>query len=143
MSAETSNSIDQLVSEDKVIFKEKYVTAYYSPELKIIGLVWDGLFSKEQYIDTFVRLIEHAKKNPVTGFYSDIRKQGVVNVEARKYFEKEISPTAAKMGIERTGVVSDASPFKKYYLNTLIKMTGRPTKICSDPDDAIQYILEG
>lgn len=143
MSSETKPLADQLISEETVIFKEKYVTAYYSPELKIMGLVWDGIFNKDQYIDTFNRLIEHAKTNACTGFYSDIRKQGVVNVEARKYFEKHITPKAAELGLNRTGVISDASPFKKYYLNTLIKMTSRPAKICSDPDDAIKYILEG
>lgn len=134
-------SIDELINADNLIFEEKYVKAYYSPTLQVMGIVWDGVFSKEQYISFFNRLLDFGRKNKVIGFFSDIRKQGVVSVEARKHFEKNISPEAQKLGINKTGVVSDASPFKKYYLNTIIKMTGRPAKICSDPNEALNYVL--
>lgn len=131
----------ELIREDNMIINEKYVTAYYSKSLKVVGVVWDGIFTKEQYINLFDQLLDFGRKNEVIGFYSDIRKQGVVSVEARKYFEKNVSPEAQRLGINKTGVVSDASPFKKYYLNTIIKMTGRPAKICSDPEEALNYII--
>jgi len=98
-------------------------------------------FSKDQYIELFEKLLEFGRHNKVIGFFSDIRKQGVVPVEARKHFEKNVSSKAAELGIKKTGVISDASPFKKYYINTVIKMTGRPAKICSDPEEALNYIL--
>lgn len=134
-------TIDELINKDNIIIDEKYAKVYYSKSLQVAGVVWDGIFTKEQYIDLFDRLIEFGKKNKIIGFYSDIRKQGVVSIEARKYFEKVVSPEAQRQGINKTGVVSDASPFKKYYLNTIIKMTGRPAKICSEPIDALNYIL--
>jgi hypothetical protein len=135
-------TVDQLINTENQFIEEKYVKAYYSEALQIVAIVWDGMFTKDQYIDLFERLLSFAQDNKVKGFYSDIRKQGVVSIDARKHFEKNISPRGAKLGIQKTGVVSDASPFKKYYLNTLIKMTGRPTKICSKPEDALKYILE-
>ena len=134
-------TIDELINENNIIINEKYAKVYFSESLKVAGVVWDGFFTKEQYMELFDRMIEFGKKHQIIGFYSDIRKQGIVPVEARKYFEKVVSPAAQKQGINKTGVVSDASPFKKYYLNTIIKMTGRPAKICSDPDDALNYIL--
>lgn len=133
--------IDQLINSDNLIFEENYVKAYYDSTLKVIGIVWDGVFTKDQYIEVFTRLLGYSRDHSTIGFYSDIRKQGVVSVEARKYFEEQISPKAQEIGINKTGVVSDASPFKKYYLNTVIKMTGRPTKICNNPDDALNYII--
>ncbi|NMM47347.1 hypothetical protein [Marinigracilibium pacificum] len=133
--------IEFFLNEDNVIFKEKYVTTFYSEELKLVGIVWDGIFNKDEYINVFERLLDFAKTNKVVGVYSDIRKQGVVPTEARKYFEKNISHKAKELGVDKTGIVSDSSPFKKYYLNTLIKMTGRPAKICSNPEDAINYLV--
>ena len=134
-------SIEDLVNEDFKIKEEKYVKAYYSPQLKILGIVWDGIFNKDQYMKLFDDVLDHARKHEVKGVYSDIRKQGVVPVEARKYFEKHVSPESAKLGVGKTGVVTDASPFKKYYLNTLIKVLGRPAKICSNEQDALDYLL--
>ncbi|MTI20805.1 hypothetical protein E1176_07220 [Fulvivirga sp. RKSG066] len=133
--------IDELIHDDRLIKEEKYVKAYYSPTLKLLGIVWQGNFTKEQYIELFESLIAFAEKNQVIGFYSDIRNQGIVSVEGRKHFEKHISPKAAALGIDKTGVVTDASPFKKYYLNMVIRVTGRPTKLCSKPEDALAYIL--
>lgn len=133
--------IEELINEDTKILEEKYVKAYYHPELKLVGIVWDGIFNKDQYMKLFDDVLEFAQTHKVTGVYSDIRKQGVVPVEARKYFEKHVAPESAKLGVEKTGVVSDASPFKKYYLNTLIKVSGRPAKICSNEQDAIDYLL--
>ncbi|QCK16796.1 hypothetical protein [Mangrovivirga cuniculi] len=132
----------QLINEDNILFKEPFVTAYFSKELNIVGVVWHGFLKTENYTSTFDRLIEFAENNKVIGFYSDIRDQGVVSIEARKYFESTISPKAKELGIDKTGIVSDSSPFKKYYLNTVIKMTGRPAKIFSDPDKAINFILD-
>ncbi|GAA0894168.1 hypothetical protein GCM10009122_38480 [Fulvivirga kasyanovii] len=140
--AETNQlNIDALVNENNIIINEKYAKVYFSEQLKVLGIVWDGVFTTDQYTGLFDRLIEFGKKHKIIGFYSDIRKQGVVSVEARKYFEKVVSPEAQRQGINKTGVVSDASPFKKYYLNTIIKMTGRPAKICSNPEDALNYVL--
>lgn len=136
-----SVTIEALINDKNLIITEKYVKAYYSGSLKVMGIVWDGIFTKEEYMAFFDRLLDFGRKNQVIGFFSDIRKQGVVSVEARKYFEKHVSPEAQRLGINKTGVVSDASPFKKYYLNTIIKMTGRPAKICSDPNEALNYVL--
>ncbi|MCX2743087.1 hypothetical protein OO013_04380 [Mangrovivirga sp. M17] len=131
-----------LINEENVLFEEPYVTAYYSKDLKIAGVIWDGFIKTENYTNTFDRLIKLAEDRKVIGFYSDIRKQGVISIEARKYFESTISPKAKELGVDKTGIVSDSSPFKKYYINTIIKMTGRPAKIFSDPDKAINFILE-
>jgi hypothetical protein len=133
--------IEDLLKEENIIVTEKYVKGYYSSKMKIVGVVWDGIFTKEQYIEFFNRLLEHASRNPVIGVYTDVRKQGVVPIDARKHFEKVIAPDSVKLGIKKTGVVTDASPFKKYYLNTIIKVTGHPAKLCSNEQEALDYLL--
>ena len=141
MNTLTQVPISELLAPEHVLFSEKFVTTYYSPDLQVVGIVWNGVFTKEEYIRTFERLLEHAHKHKTIGVYTDIRKQGVVPVQARKHFEQVISPESARLGVNKTGVVSDASPFKKYYLNTIIMMTRRPAKICSNEQDALDYIL--
>lgn len=135
--------IADFLKNENILFKESFATMYYSEDLKLAGVVWDGSFKEHEYIGLFNRLINEMKGKPLVGFYSDIRKQGVVPVAARKEFERTFSPKGKEMGIDKTGVVTDASPFKKYYLNTIIKITGRPAKLTSDPDEALHYILEG
>lgn len=131
----------KFINEANELQKYKFATTYYNPELKIAGVKWHGSFTQDEYIDLFNQLFEDVKGKKVIGFYSDLREQGVVPVAARKYFEKEFAPRGKEIGIDKTGVVTDASPFKKYYLNTIIKMTNRPVKLCSKPEDALEFIL--
>lgn len=135
--------ISDFIKEDNILFKEAFASVYYASDLQLAGVVWHGSFKEQDYINLFNRLIEELSGSKVVGFYSDIRQQGVVPVAARKEFERTFSPKGKEMGIDRTGVVTDASPFKKYYLNTITKVTGRPVKLTSDPDEAIRYVLEG
>jgi hypothetical protein len=141
MTSNNKPTISDFLNEGNTLFKEKFVDTYYSAHLKLVGVVWKGLFTKEEYIKTFDRLLEHGRKHPVIGMYSDIRKQGVVSVEIRKHFEKVVVPEAARLGVIKTSVVSDASPFKKYYMNTIITATGKDAKICSNEQDALDYLL--
>ncbi|MBK6264858.1 hypothetical protein JKA74_07405 [Marivirga sp. S37H4] len=130
-----------LVNEENILTRYSFATTYFDSTLKIVGVVWHGTFKTEDYIQLFDKIFEDIQgKNPI-GFYSDIRKQGVVPVEARKYFENVCSPKGTAMGMNKTGVVTDASPFKKYYLNTVIKMTKRPVKLTSNPVEALEFIL--
>lgn len=134
-------SEDKLVNDDNILQQYKFATTYYNDEMKIAGVKWHGSFTKDEYIELFNQLFEDVSGKKVIGFYSDIRNQGVVPVAARKHFEKEFSPKGKEIGIDKTGVVTDASPFKKYYLNTIIKVTNRPVKLCSKPEDALEFIL--
>jgi len=131
----------KLVNEANILSQYKFATTYYDSDTKIAGVKWHGSFTKDEYIALFDQLFEDVRGKSVIGFYSDIREQGVVPVAARKHFEKEFSPKGKEIGIDKTGVVTDASPFKKYYLNTLIKVTNRPVKLCSKPEDALSFIL--
>jgi hypothetical protein len=134
-------SEEKLVNDGNKLQQYKFATTYYDKEMKIAGVKWHGSFTQGEYIDLFNQLFEDVKESKVIGFYSDIREQGIVSVGARKHFEKEFSPKGKEIGIDKTGVVTDASPFKKYYLNTLIKVTNRPVKLCSKPEDALEFIV--
>ncbi|MFQ3213188.1 MAG: hypothetical protein ACI9XJ_000295 [Marivirga sp.] len=136
-------TITDFIKKENLLFSESFASMYYAEDLKLAGVVWHGSFSAEEYIAIFNRLVAEIKDKPLVGFYSDIRKQGIVPVAARKEFERTFSPRGKEMGIDKTGVVTDGSPFKNYYLNSIIRITGRPAKVTSNPDEALNYVLEG
>jgi len=41
-------AVDDLINEDLKFLEEKYVKVYYNSDLKLIGIVWDGMFNKDQ-----------------------------------------------------------------------------------------------
>ena len=74
---------------------------------------------------------------------SDIRNQKVVSPEHRKWFEKEALPEAVNVcGLKRAATIMDGNIFKKYYLDMLIKASGKfklPLKTFNKEKDAIEW----
>ena len=98
-----------------------------------------------EYKEPFLKLIEHSKKVLITNFLSGTTKQGVVNPVTRKWFEKEMLPSAIKAGLKRAAAVSDSNVFKRYYINMIIGATnkfGLPIKVFSNEEDAIKWFIE-
>jgi len=133
-------TINQLINDDNIIVNESYVKGYYSKRFCIYGIVWDGVFSDEEYINLFKSIIEFAASNKVYGVYSDVRMQAKVSPEARDYLKKELSPIGDKL-IERVAVVVDGSPFKLFYLNVLTKFVGQRAKLFSNQQEALNYLV--
>ncbi len=135
------------IMEDVVIILDNdYVQATYRPEHKLVTVTWKGLVSSENYRGTYNAVLDYQKsqmgKMPVENFMADIRKQGVVNPNDRKWFEEVAIQRAISQGLKRTAVVTDASVFKKYYLNLILKATnkfGLPLKLVGTPEDAIAW----
>ncbi len=112
---------------ETIILKEKYVTLSYLPERKLVMMVWYGALTKEQYQNAFNASLDFQQKAmvPVYNFLSDIRKQGMVNPENRKWFETYAMPMALKQGLKRAAVVFDGTVFKKYYLNLILQTSNK------------------
>jgi hypothetical protein len=128
-----------------IIINETFVEVKCIPELKLIQIVWKGTFTYDQYKDAFIKSLDYQKAAgiPISNFLSDIRKQGVVNPDSRKWFEDNALPRAVKQGLKRAAVVFDGNVFKKYYLNIILQATNKfklPFKFFSTPDDAIAWL---
>jgi hypothetical protein len=136
-------SIDELILDNNIVINEVYVKAYYSPIYKLFLIIWDGVFSDQEYKNVFDQLLDFAKINKTIGVYSDVRRQGKVSPEAREYFKKHISPAGDALGMKRAAAIIDSSPFKLMYVNALIKISGQRAKVFSNPEKALAYLLEG
>ncbi len=127
-----------------IIYEEPYVIVTYIPRFKLVKIVWDGNISLEMYQKAFNLALNFQAKElvPVYNFLSDIRKQGLVNPENRKWFEQYVLPRAVNQGLRRGAVISDANVFKKYYLNLILQSTNRfklPFRFFDEVDEALAW----
>ncbi len=130
--------------EEKVILNESYVRITYHQNLKMVKVVWNGTFSKEQYQHAVEAALDFQikEKLPVDNYLSDILKQGIVNPESRKWFEQVAMPRAVKQGLKRAAIVFDGNVFKKYYINLILQATNAyklPLKFFSTEKEAIMW----
>lgn len=126
----------------EIIKDADFAEISYDPDLKMGKIVWKRKTQVEEYRDGFRTLLEFNKKHPVHNFLSDIRKQGVVAPENRKWFENEMLPKAIDAGLKRAGSIFDGNVFKKYYMNMLIKVSnkfGMPMKLFNSEEEAIEW----
>jgi hypothetical protein len=131
---------------EKKILEATFATVYYTEEKSLGKIVWHGVPTSEDYKKPFLALIDLAKKgHSVTRFLSDIRKQGVVSPDSRKWFEKEMVPAAVENGLKRAAVVSGSNAFKMYYINLILSTVNKfnlPFKIFNDEGKAIDFLMQ-
>lgn len=131
---------------EQKVFESACATAYYISDKKLGKIVWNGALTPEEYKKPFIALIDLAKKGTViTRFLSDIRKQGVVSPESRKWFEKEMLPAAIENGLKRAAVISSSNAFKMYYINLILGSVNKfnlPFKIFNDEGKALDFLMQ-
>jgi hypothetical protein len=126
----------------QVIFDYEYAQILYDPSVKLGILVWKRKPENSEYQNAFDVMIEYSKKHTVDNFLSDIRNQGVVSPENRKWFESVMIPKAIDNGLKRAAVVFDGNVFKKYYINMILQVInkfGIPMKLFSTEEDAVKW----
>jgi hypothetical protein len=132
--------------EETIVFSESFARITYHTKYKMIKVVWNGSFSKEQYQLAIETALNFQLKElvPIDFYLSNILNQGIVNPESRKWFEKVAMPRAIKQGLKRAAVVFDGNVFKKYYLNLILQASNSyklPLKFFSTEEDAINWFI--
>lgn len=126
----------------EILLDTDYAEVSYNKDLKLGKIVWKRKTTTEEYQYAFITLLNHSKKNPTNNFLSDIKNQGIVSPENRKWFETEMLPKAIESGLKRAGVIFDGNVFKKYYLNMIIKVSnkfGLPLKMFNSEEKAVEW----
>src|SRR5690242_20196415 len=131
---------------EQKIFESGCATVYYIRDKTLGKIVWHGIPRDDEYKKPFMALIDLAKKGTsVTRFLSDIRDQGIVSPENRKWFEKEMIPAAMEGGLKRASVVSGSNAFKMYYINLILSSVNKfnlPFKIFNSEEKAIEFLMK-
>jgi len=126
----------------QVVFEYEYAQIFHDPSIKLGIIVWKRKPDNSEYQNAFEVMIEFSKKHPIDNFLSDIRNQGVVSPENRKWFESVMIPKAIDNGLKRAAVVFDGNVFKKYYINMIIQVInkfGIPMKLFNTEEDAVKW----
>lgn len=126
----------------EIIADYDYAEVTYHPDLLMGKVVWKRKTTDQEYRNAFTKLLEFSMNHTVDNFLSDIRNQGVVSPENRKWFETEMLPKAVKSGLKRAATVFDGNVFKKYYMNMIIKVSnkfGMPLKLVKSEQEAIEW----
>jgi hypothetical protein len=133
-----------VIMEKVIVSKNEYAEIVYMPELKLAQITWEGTVPSEEYRKTFSAAIEYTETHDFVNFVSDAREQGVVSTDDRKWFQKVIVPKAVKQGLKYGAVVIKKEPFKKYYMNAILRILNRKSNISMrifyDYDEAIVWL---
>lgn len=131
---------------DQMIFESSCAKVYFVPDIKLGKIIWNGTVTPADYQRPFLALLDLKKKGTeVHRFMSDIRNQGVVSPESRRWFEKEMVPAAVDNGLRRAAVVSGSNAFKTYYINLIlgtVNKFGLPFKIFNNEEKAMAFLME-
>ncbi len=130
--------------DEIIVFEENFARITCYSQLKMLKVVWNGTFSKEQYQFALETALNFQQKVtfPIENYLSDIINQGIVNPESRKWFEQVAIPRAIKQGLKKAAVVFDGNVFKKYYLNLILQSSNvfkLPLKFFNSEEDAIKW----
>ncbi len=130
--------------EPKILLDAEFAQVTFTPSIRLGKITWKRKPTADEYKKGFSTLLEYAQNEELVGnFMSDIRNQGVVAPENRKWFETEMLPAAIDAGLKRAAVIFDGNIFKKYYLNILIGVSnkfGLPLKLFNSEEEALKWI---
>lgn len=127
------------------IFENEFARGCYYPEIKAAEIKWKkSIVPSEKYRESFNKIIEFTENHPFVSYISDAVLQGVISPDDRKWFQNEVVPRAVKQGLKYGAVVIKKDPFKKYYMNAILRFLNRKSsitmKIFYDYDKTIEWL---
>jgi hypothetical protein len=130
----------------ETIFENDCAALIYEKELKLLTIKWkDKKLTLSEYQQPFKIALEYMTKNRVENYISDIRDQGIIAPDFRKWLQEVAMPEAAKAGLKRVVGVANVNVFKQYYINNVFnsaKKFGMPFKMFNTPEEAKKWFLE-
>ncbi|MBN2348630.1 MAG: hypothetical protein JXJ22_07335 [Bacteroidales bacterium] len=130
----------------ETVFNSDFATLTYEEDLKVLTITWkDRKITFEEYQKPFEEAIKYMSKKPVDNYISDIRNQGIISPDYRKWLQEIAFPEAAKAGLKRVVGVANINIFKQYYINNVFqsaKKFGIPFKMFNSIEEAKKWFLE-
>ena len=128
----------------ETVFENDYASLTYEEDLKLLIITWSNLkMTFEEYQKPFNMAIDFMTKKSVDNYISDIRNQGIISPEFRKWLQEIALPQAAKAGLKRVIGVANVNVFKQYYINHVFqsaKKFGIPFKMFDTIEEAKEWI---
>jgi len=132
------------------IIQTDFALSQYFEEDKLVQITWEKVpkLSLEDYQMVIIKSLEFQEQHPgkALNYLSDIRDQGILSPEYRKWFQDVAVPRAVKNGLKMGAVLFDGNVFQKYYLNNILNFTktfGIKFKFFSKREEAIEFFRKG
>lgn len=130
----------------QTVFSNDYAKITYEEDLKILTITWSPKkMTLEDYKKPFEIGLDFMSKNPVLNYISDIRDQGIVAPDFRKWLQEVAMPRAGKTGLKRVVGVANVNVFKQYYINNVFqsaKKFGVDYKMFSTIEEAKKWFVQ-
>jgi hypothetical protein len=130
----------------ETVFENEFARITYEEELKILTISWSGKkLTFDDYKKPFMVALEFMARKPVDNYISDIREQGIISPDYRKWLQETAMPIAAKAGLKRIVGVATVNIFKQYYINHVFqsaKKFGLPFKMFNTIEEAKKWFRE-
>lgn len=127
----------------ETVFENEFVSLTYEEDFKLLTITWSNKkISFEDYQKPFKIGLDFMTKKSVDNYISDIRDQGIISPEFRKWLQETALPEAAKAGLKRVVGVANVNIFKQYYINHVFqsaKKFGMPFKFFSTIEEAKEW----
>jgi hypothetical protein len=129
-----------------IIFEADYADVIFHENDFVVEIKWKKVnkMSIEEYKNALTLALDYQEKHSgkVKFYLSDIRDQGILSPDYRKWFQEEAVPQALKNGLLAGAVIFEGNVFKKYYLNNIMNTTkkfGLPFKFFGSKQEAIEW----
>lgn len=128
----------------ETVFESEYARLTYEEDLKLLTITWaNKKVTFEEYQKPFSEAIDFMAKKRVDSYISDIRNQGIISPDYRKWLQEIAMPRAANAGLKRVIGVANVNVFKQYYINHVFqsaKKFGIPFKMFNTIEEAKEWI---
>ena len=131
----------------ETIFETDYAQIKFSDKGAYVLTRWLGKknVSLEEFKEVFETTLNYQANNPgkVRFFISDMREQGIVPPEYRKWIQEVVLPRTVEYKLEQIAAIFSGNVFQKYYLNNILNSTKRfgvNIKFFSKEEDAISWV---
>ena len=129
----------------EVVISKDNVDVFFYPEKKLLYFIWKQRTTGEAYRQIYISALEYFEVHRPTHFLSDIRNQGIIGPNDRKWFQEEVIARALELGLKKSAAILDGNSFKLYYMNIIMsfsKNKGLPVKLFNIPEEAIQWLFD-
>ena len=109
---------------EEKLYDSDIATVIYNKEDLLAHITWKQNTDSSEYRTIFHNIVEFAMNNQVRYVLSDMRKEGLVQVEDIKWLELEVLKKAVEYGVVKIALVTEDTIFSNIYAETIKRMGG-------------------
>jgi hypothetical protein len=128
----------------QTLFESDTISLNFFKTERLLELIWKKRPSSDEFRDIYTSAIQFAQNHKISFFLSDMRNEGLIDMQNLKWLEKEVIPAAIKIGIKRIAMVSEETFYSNLYAEMLKKKLENTTiqvRILGDINEAKAWLL--